>query len=210
MNKDIILVLSLLAIVFSGACATDQASQLRTERPTQIGWLGAIYRYQPNQAAGVSGSFSGSTGAPTSFTQEEDEGEKDEEIVYQNMYEGFYHYYPWETSAFFIGAGLRHAETKFRFDEPLENDADTTTSIKFTNKSDYLAVPVGWAWIWGTGFSLTLDLGPRFRIGRSQSFSSDGAGLVSKSSRDETVDDLEKLYAGSFLIGGNAIIGYSF
>ena len=71
-------------------------------------------------------------------------------------------------------------------------------------------MPVGFAWIWESGFSLTLDVGPRARVSRTAEVTRDGHDEgVSAKERSSTLNTLDSLEP-RITYGGAGIIGWSF
>jgi hypothetical protein len=196
-------------LVLGTSCATDDAAKLRAEKPIEVGLLGGMYRPDDNKGFGLAANVEKSIPAPTSFFDTDKNEEKDPEIVQATEFNLFYHHYPWETSAFFVGASAVQRESTFKFDEP-RTAGGGDEEIKFTNKSTYVGVPLGWSWIWDNGISLLLDLGPRYKVSEERTFSNDAEDEVSSTSRDDTVNDLEGKYLPKLSIGAAGLIGYSF
>jgi len=122
-------------------------------------------------------------------------------------------YFPWSTSAFFVGIGGSLHRATYRFAEDTEtstNLAPSSTDVSYDVNSSYVGVPAGWAWIWESGFSLGLDFGPRFRVRREIAYRNDGTtGGVDSEKRDNTVATLDSLER-PVNWGGTGIIGWSF
>ncbi len=125
----------------------------------------------------------------------------------------FVQVFPWDSSAFFLGVAGTYRNARYRYQEETEASlaaAPAYTAIKYETTSSYVGIPVGWAWIWGSGFSLSLDFGPRFRVNKEQKLANDGTTSgVSATKRDHTIgiiDELEPRVAW----GGSSLIGWSF
>ena len=125
----------------------------------------------------------------------------------------FYHYYPWETSAFFLGGAASWESSKVKFEERTREYTATSkecVEVGFRKKSLRIGAVVGWFWIWENGFSLLLDLGPRIRVQHYRSFTDNGeSDNVDQSRRDDFVDQINGL---SVFLGGipSRMLGYSF
>lgn len=210
--------LGLALVLLAGSCASDQAASLREAKPNQLGIAnyGYLRRLSSNQAAGLTfDAGSGQAFYMKAATEDgewltsEDEG-KDPKISHFNV-NFFAHHYPWETSAFFVGLGYAYKEQDFSFKEPLSEDATQKIKIKYTDMASYVGVPLGWAWVWDRGFSLTLDFGPRWRVSHRRHIEESGMDQVNLTSRDDTMDELEETYIGrSELGGGTMLLGFSF
>lgn len=210
-------------------CAPDQAAKLRAEKSLTLGYPGVSYRPNGKVAVGMTGAYS-SMG--TKVTESTDDGKmsisgvttstnttpstEGDRVIAQKTTQlnPFVQYFPWDTSAFFVGAGASYQTKTSRFDEKTSSwtlaepaYAPVTTNTTTT----YLAVPVGWAWIWGTGFSLTLDFGPRIRMSQSTKFTNDGSTAgVDADRRSRTVDAINDQDSRLSLGGASSILGWAF
>jgi hypothetical protein len=216
----------LLVISVSGlfACAPSNARQVRQDLALTVGYPGASYHpggtfalgatgnYVPNQKTTVDNS---KTGMDSVISAKKDENPEDKREVVSTSYwiSPFVQYFPFDSSAFFVGAAATINRSYYKFEE---ETVDSTTlnpqygEVNYETKSTYVGVPIGFAWIWESGFSLTLDVGPRARVARTSEVSADGSSsYVSSKERDktiETIDSLEPRYSW----GGSGLIGWSF
>ncbi len=205
MSRIITLVALLASSILLQNCAPTQAFKIREDRPVTLGLVAAMVRPNGNHSLGLS------YGANKTSSEEDIKGNKvaglvstpSTEATLKETSEGShialnYHYYPWQTSAFFIGMGVEGHRNKYtnklisgtdanQADELVEINNSTSTSV---------SIPMGWAWIWGNGFTFVLDLGPRLKV--SEKFKEEAGPL----------QDLRN--KGNLTIGGGAVLGYSF
>lgn len=209
-------------------CAPQRANAVRDDKPLTVGLVGVSYR--PTGKIGLGTTYAGSgetnekmsesssgAGGIISFNSKPDENEtsykeRDVKTSY-SVISPFAHYYPIDTSAFFVGVGASILSARSKFDEHTTGStslAPEYTEVEYKTNATYVSVPVGWAWIWESGFSLSLDFGPRFRVNASSSYGNDGsAGSVAADKRDASKEYLDNRVP-VMAIGGNSIIGWSF
>ena len=227
-SRSALLMMVLVPVVIN--CAPDRARQLREEKSLTLGLpLGVTYRPNGKVGLGLTGGTGqtankidsvGDNGDPVSMgssvSTSTSTTPKDGERVVKEHYteiSPFVQYFPWDTSAFFVGAGGTYKKTASNFQE---NTADSTTlepsytPVSMESKSIYFNVPVGWAWIWTPGFSLTLDATASIPVSHSNTYDNDGTtGKVNETNRNKTVDAIEKNQTSiSMALGG--MIGWSF
>lgn len=229
MNNQILRRLSFLTAVSLLAgigCAPSRARAVRDDKSLTLGYVGVSYR--PTGKISVGTSYRGSAETTTkmnngsagmsSFTvssgrNEEAYANRDIKTSY-SVISPFVHLYPSDTSAFYIGLGASMYSSRSEFGE--ETTADSTTlapaytEVDYQTKANYIGAPVGWAWIWESGFSFSLDFGPRFRLNQSTSYGNDGSAAgVDAEKRNETKEYLDSRMP-VVAMGGNGIIGWSF
>jgi len=208
------------------ACAPEHAAKVRADKSLTLGAFGAAYR--PNGKFG----FGATVGTGTE-TKTVDPTKSDGDVVvtkkvdadlynYRNVKTSatginpFVHYYPWETSAFFVGAAASIYTAKYSFHEETSGSTSllpSYTDVDYNQNATYVGVPLGWAWIWESGFSLTLDFGPRTRVAATGHYSKDGTDDgVDVAKRDLTTKAIDKLGTGILFGGptGNLLVGWSF
>lgn len=210
----LILILALAALF--QACAPSQAEAIREERPVSIGYPAAAYRPNGKVAVGVGldptvgqeMKVKDTSSGGLALTGNNSDDVQDVKVRTEAV-SPFVHYYPWATSAFFVGAGLEVARSRYNFEEDRTDGG--TTNVSYETTGTYLGVPAGWAWIWDNGFSLFFDLGPRWRVREASRFNDSGEDEnVNVSERDDMVDDLDELFANRVRFGGSSMIGFSF
>lgn len=211
----------------SSACAPERAEAIREDKSLTLGLPGASYRPTGKLGVGVTGSYGhrekmtvntkerGVTALAVNFDTNRPstlEGDKEIDASHTTI-NPFVQYFPWSTSAFFVGVGGSFYHATYRFEEETEgstNLAPSYTGVSYDINSTYIGVPAGWAWIWESGFSLGLDFGPRFRVNRDIAYRNDGASSgVNRGKRDETVATIDSLER-PVNWGGTGIIGWSF
>lgn len=209
-------------------CAPERARAMREDKAFSLGApivFSAALSYRPTGKFGVGlagsalndrkSTIDASKTGIAAVSVSNDTAETDKRELSTSSYEinPFVQIFPWDSSAFFLGVAGAYRNARYRYQE--ETEASTTlapayTAIKYETTSSYVGVPVGWAWIWGSGFSLSFDFGPRFRVNKEQDLANDGATSgVSTTKRDHTIgiiDDLEPKVAW----GGSSLIGWSF
>lgn len=218
------LLIAVAACLSFFACAPTNAAAIRQDKSLTLGLPGASYRPTGKVGVGVTGGHVAKQkttidntktgfGSVVSATADENPGAQREVEASTYTVSPFLQYFPWDTSAFFIGAGATFNRAYYHFDEATVDSTSLNPQygeVNYETRSTYVGVPVGWAWIWTPGFSLTLDFGPRARVSRTTNVSRDGSqNEVSSKERDktiETIDSLEPRYSW----GGSGIIGWSF
>jgi hypothetical protein len=208
-------------------CAPERARAVREDKSLTLGLPGASFRPTGKISIGTTLGYAHrakttinntETGmGAIDITPDDDSADLDEderELYTSNVtVSPFVHVYPWDSSAFFFGGGISYSKSNYRFSEERMDStalAPTYTDVAYDSTSTYVGVPVGWAWIWESGFSLTLDVGPRFRVSRTQEMRDDGeASGVNSQSRDRTVETIDSL-ENPVTLGGSGIIGWSF
>ena len=208
------------------ACAPTQARGLREARPFTVALLGVAARPNGNVGAGVALGY---TGDKSFAVKSGDSGIKarlkpdnfaddDARVINQKSattISPFVHFYPMVSSAFFLGAGASYTKSRYGFKEHNTeySVSSQTTDVEYEKTLVYARMPVGWAWIWNNGFSLTLDFGPALLMSRNGHYNSGGDGMsgVDIAKRDSTRDTVESLDPKFRVIDGiNTMIGYSF
>lgn len=218
---------ALLLIAISGAffaCAPTNAEAIRKDKSLTLGLPGASFRPSGSVGIGFTGSHTAEqkttvdnskSGFASITAVKKDENPDAQREVTASTYSisPFVQYFPFATSAFFVGAGATFNRAYYKYDEETVDSTSLNPQygeVNYETRSTYVGVPVGWAWIWTPGFSLTLDFGPRARITHTSAVSRDGSAQnVSSNERDkttQTIDSLEPKYT----LGGSGIIGWSF
>lgn len=175
-----IIALYILISCFLG-CATDQQGDYRDQSFVTVG-LPASLMLRPHQSFSLGFNYHGeseiySVTDPFTTTNELAESRtkhRDSEV--------FLHYYPWETSGFFLGVNHLRREA----DVDLHLGSELTTNIKYQAVATYSGLGFGWDWIWESGFALSLgtSVGHRQKIERKFDHPVDANTL-------ETIKDLE-------------------
>jgi hypothetical protein len=205
-------------------CAPQNAEAIRKDKSLTLGLPGLSYR--PTGKFAVGSTFSslsgqkntvkvdnstssgvigatGETKAPTSRVV----------TTSETVISPFVQYFPWSTSAFFVGAGGSYYTAKMKYDEDRmgsPNLEPSLTSVAYSRNSTYVGVPFGWAWIWTPGFSLTVDLEPQWRVATSDKYKDDGTSdQVNTDNRDRTVKAIDGLETAMNTTLG-FLIGWSF
>ncbi len=214
-----------LAIALASyACAPNNAAQVRAERSLTLGIPGAAYRPSGSVGVGITGSYtpeqkttidntkSGLNSVVESGSDESPESQREVTATSYTL-SPFIQYFPWASSAFFVGGGATFSRAYYKYDEETVDSTSLNPQygeVNYETKAVYVGVPVGFAWIWAPGFSITLDVGPRARISYSSTVTRDGSGRdVSSAEREKTtstIDSLEPRYT----LGGSGMIGWSF
>ncbi len=185
------------------SCAPERAEALRAEKSLTLGVYGASYRPTPKVGIGATGNYANRE-KTTVNTQERGiatitkqysispntyESNREIEVTHWR-FDPFVQYFPWSTSAFFLGVAGRFDRATYRFDEETQGStslAPAYTDVTYDVDSVYVGVPAGWAWIWESGFSLGMDFGPRFRVQTAVDYRNDGtSGGVNSDKRDNT------------------------
>jgi len=212
--------LSLLtaAVVLPG-CAPSRAKMVREQRNVTIGLLGASYRPTGNVGVGVAG---GAAKEDIEIDREKKSyaTNKSEDANVREMKEStttvspFVHFYPWETSAFFWGAGVNFTKNRYLFDEEKDGStalAPTFTEVNYESSTTDLHVPLGWHWIWENGMTLMFDFGPSTTVAYSGRYIDDGGqDGVNAVERDRSIEALDRAKKGGLRFAGSSIVGYSF
>ncbi len=205
------------------ACAPSNAAAIRKDRSLTLGLPGASYRPSGQIAVGATGGYTSEqkttvdnnkTGFASVVSNKDENPDSQRELVMSSYsINPFLQYFLWDTSAFFIGAAASFNRANYQFDEQTVDSTSLNPQygeVNYETKSTYVGVPIGWAWIWTPGFSLTLDFGPRARISRSTTVTQDGSSKnVSSNERDKTIDTIDSLEP-RYTLGGSGIIGWSF
>lgn len=223
--------LAAFAVIFAALstthCAPERARAVREDKSLTLGLPGASFR--PNGKISIGSTIGYSNKAKTTIDNSDkgmgavvitpsndgDPGAEDERDLYTSnlTVSPFVHYYPWDSSAFFFGGAVSYSKTSYKFaEERMDNTtlAPSYTDVSYDSTSMYVGAPVGWAWIWESGFSLTLDFGPRFRVNRNEAMKENGdSDNVNARSRDKTLETIDSLES-PVAIGGSGIIGWSF
>lgn len=219
------LALLLLASTTLVHCAPQRARAIRDDKLVSVGYPGVAFRPTGKVAVGSTFSWgfdvkakmdeaSQNLGVLTSSAPKDEEAAADErELTYSySSINPFVQVFPWDDSAFFVGIGASLVRSSYYVEEETIGStalAPTTTGIGYKTKSSYVGVPIGWAWIWENGLSLTADLGPRFRVGRDAELTEDGsASDVDIAKRDATVEKLDAVERPVHF--GGLFLGYSF
>ena len=212
------------AIGVQVGCAPNNARAIREDRSFTLGLPGVAYR--PNGSVAL-GTTIGSSKDKQKLNTAEDgieavtnKASDENKVAFEREVEGrsftvspFFHYYPWDDSAFFIGLGGSYTSTKYTYAEETEGStalAPTFTEVAYNSNTSYVGAPIGWAWIWENGITVSLDFGPRVLVSQSGSYKNDGlAGEVNEEKRDRTTEVIESVES-PVTFGGSGIIGYSF
>jgi hypothetical protein len=206
------------AAVASTSCAPERARAIREDKSLTLGYPGATYR--PNGKIGVGATFGGLSDhkstitpeAPAGMTLDAHQAAKRTVVTSETDINPFVQFFPWDTSAFYVGVGGSYQKAHVSYDELRggENLDGATTSVEYQRSAMYVGVPVGWAWIWAPGASLTLDFGPKFLVSKSNAYTKDGsAGAVDVAQRDRNVKTIDKEGASQVILG-NFLLGWSF
>jgi len=207
-----------LPLLTSG-CAPSQAQAIRQGRNTTIGLLGASYRPTGTFGVGVTGQFgsdefSVDKSKKERATSDTDKANLRDVAERSEAVAPFVHYYPWATSAFFVGAGARFSTLKYTFEE--ENSQSTAlapsySEVKYNVASTEVHMPLGWHWIWESGFTAMLDFGPRMNVAYKGRFTDDGSESgVSADQRDRTAESIDRVNRNGVRFGGTGLVGWSF
>lgn len=217
-----LLLLSMFAVltIFGTGCATDSASSLREARPLTLGanfapLIGGQYRI--NGDVGIDATIAnGPLGVPAGlfgaggFWGALEDGLRDLKETGSHASLGG-SYYPIKSSAFRIGAGLGFEQMTVAFDADLDEgqpDDAPLERVTYKRTATFLSLPIGWHWIWDSGFSFSLNMGPNFRVSHKVSYTDEGAAAVDEDDRDEYRDDTESERKMTW--GGLGYFGYSF
>lgn len=202
-------------------CAPERARAIREDRSLTLGWpIGVSYR--PTGKVGIGTRFTAisdekvkveNTDKGTSTLIAFTDGSTSRDVTHsQTNISPFVQVFPWDTSAFFVGGSGSYRRATYKYDEEVAgwSAAPTYTNVSYQNTSTYVGAPVGWAWIWTPGFSLTLDAEPRWRAARSTSYSNNGEGnQVNVAQRDSTKHAIDGTES-AFELGLDFLIGWSF
>jgi hypothetical protein len=200
------------------SCATDQAAKMRTDKKTTVGvvglGLGALVEYRPSAGYGVDLAFqNGSLGLPGRFTFaslfEDSIRELDETDLKTYTLAGTF--YPWQNSAFRVGAGLTSTTGNLKFDAFAVDENSASQKVKYSYSSNYLVIPVGWNWIFESlgGFTYGLSYDLMFEISNSTSMKDGGTAAIDTADRDAYLNEYKndrKRRVGGML----SHIGWSF
>ena len=209
----------LVAGPLTQGCAPSRAKMVREQRNTTIGLLGASYR--PTGAVGI-GISGGAAKKDIDIDRDKKSyaTNKSDDVNVRSMSETtstfspFVHYYPWETSAFMVGAGLNISKNKYVYDEEKEGSttlAPTYSEVKYEVSSTEIHMPLGWHWIWENGVTLMLDFGPSVNVAYKGKYSNDGSeNGVKPEERDRSISALDNTKQGGLRFAGASLIGYSF
>jgi hypothetical protein len=209
----------LLAATFAPlttGCAPERAHAVREARNVTLGLPGVSYRPRGSYSLGATFATNPRS-VDTVFNEQGGDSviEENEIRSVESRYGSispFLQVFPWETSAFMIGLGATVEQRRYRFNEEVVGStalAPQFSEVEYGVQNIYVGVPVGWAWIWESGFSFTLDVGPRWRVSRTMS------GYTERGTVDEakfTVTDtaLADKVETAIQYGGSGILGYSF
>ncbi len=206
-----------LFVVVSQACATSNAQKVRENRnltATVFTAPGAIYR--PNGKVGMGAVFQSYRKKNDKILHSAENSKEfgsDQFTTNETKSRGvdtFLHYYPWSTSAFFFGLGLKSTTSQYSLAVDNQgttlNEADT--NLEYSSKTTKVKVPVGWSWIYENGFSLLFDMGLKVAANEVSSTSSKGEAIDSKRQK-MLVEDLSRDSKGT-LFEPIVTLGYSF
>ena len=200
-------------------CATDQAHQVREKRPVTVGFVGAAYRPIGNLSlvAAYDGSnvnhYVDNTRQKVRVTKVDDTytlkiNHREARLI------GALHLYPSKTSAFFVGVSGEKTSKTLTWDEETTSSAGGAplyTSVKMKGQDNLVGLVLGWDWIWNNGFSLFLDIGPRWVSSTHATYADDGSAKgVDTEKRDATEATLLKYEKSEMRFGSGVIAGYSF
>ena len=209
-----------LLLPLASSCAPEKAKSVRQARNLTLGLLGVSYRPTGDFSVGMNGAVGNKTkvelkkkrdDSSESFVPDGDlTFDRDTKKSYQTI-NAFAHYFPWDSSAFFVGAGLEYDQSKYYFNEQIDGSTALNpllTDIEYGNKAVYATMPFGWEWIWESGFALTLNLDLRHSVSDQTSYAKDGSQQkVAVDSRDAVVQELDRNH---WFGAGLGIIGYAF
>lgn len=200
------------------SCASDNAAALREVRPNTIAAnLGPLisFEHRPHKNIGIDlyAHSADNELHSGSFDLWESLGDSARDYKNRGTDIGLgASFYPFETSAFRTGLGLEMHNSTASFDsDTLDRDVygfPGSTRASYKQSSMFLSIPLGWSWIWDSGFSFSLDYGPRIRLSRSTSWKNTGGSRVDQSFRDNYMNDKEDDKNVQF--GGSGGFGYSF
>lgn len=210
-------VLTTVSIVFIQACATNNAQKVRESRSLTATILmspGAIYR--PNGRVGIGAVYSANRTENDSINHSDASSKEFGEDSFNakesrsREVDAFVHYYPWSTSAFFMGVGFQNktAEYSVAVDQNVSTLEEADANLKYSSRVTKVKVPVGWSWIYENGFSVLFDLGPTISV-KEQGTVSGTANNQPSTRKDLLVKDLARDSKGAFL-DGIITLGYSF
>lgn len=196
-------------------CAPTMAGSIRQEKVVTIGFLGAQYR--PDKSISVNAAANAeydSFGSANSDDLEKrslatKNAKRERLSLLLSM-----HVHPFDSSGFYLGLGAQRRMSKETYMEYAQNYAsEDAPSIAVTHASDkrYVGVPIGWTWIWKSGFTLHLDFGPYFNTGGGRDEFSHAEG-VDTASRDKTLNQIDTYRSSDNapFIMGIGYLGWSF
>ena len=144
-------------------CAPRHAHQLRLDNPVTLGYLGGMYRPNATQTLGMLAEER--RGTEVSFA--EDTQVRVDAYRSQQL-SVVYHWHPSKVSAFFVGGSLDMGRHVYEASDLVWNTArgqfQTVFQTSWRSVSLTLGVPVGFTWIWNSGFTMSLDIGPRLKF----------------------------------------------
>ena len=199
------------------ACATNNAQKVRESRSVTATILmspGAIYR--PNGHVGIGAVYSANrakndTVAHSDVSSKEfgEDSFKTQETRSKGL-DAFVHYYPWSTSAFFMGVGFKNETSEYSVavDQNVATLEEADSNLKYSSRVTKVKVPVGWSWIYENGFSVLFDFGPVVSV-KEQGSTSGSANSQPSQRKDLLVKDLSRDSRGP-LLDGILTLGYSF
>ena len=209
--RRFVLVTTCGAALLCARCAPDNASEVRELKPESVGLLGFIHHPDGEKAYGITGDYSKNSSVENSGLYTIIDPERSAKITNQWQVSLFYHHYPWKTSAFFAGIGFDYMAHDLQWQEQTNAYTaanPTRTQVQYGDRALYFRIPLGWAWIWNSGFTLMFDFGPGFRLYRGTRWINDGtAGNVDTGSRDDFANHVGDQV---FKFGGSGLIGWSF
>jgi len=209
----------LLTASLTQGCAPSRAKIVREQRNTTIGLLGASYRPNGNIGVGISASGAKDEVEVDREKKSYANSKSDDANVQMiaetsSMVSPFVHYYPWDTSAFFVGAGANFTKSRYQYEAEKEGSttlAPAYTEVNYEVSATDLHMPLGWNWIWENGITLMLDFGPSTTVAYAGRYSNDGGdGGVNATQRDESIAALDSAKKGAVRFSLGSIIGYSF
>lgn len=222
MKDNFIPIALFVTLLTQMSCAGNNAAELRELRPTTIAAnLGPTLslEYRPMKNFGID-VYAHNTGSELNSTDLDLGG-----LFWDTLEEGSRNFkdegtdlgisasfYPIHSSAFRVGFGLESHTSKVSFDSnTLDLDQygfPGSTKVSYAQNSIYLAIPLGWSWIWDSGFSFSIDYGPRFRLSRSTDWKNAGGSRVDAAFRDRYGNSKED--DKNIQLGGSGGFGYSF
>lgn len=205
------------AILGLEACAPMHAAKVRKSKPVSIGLVGASVRVSENIDVGASykgGDIETTKKMETTVASDNSTLERDYNYSSTSYVLPYVRYYPWKTSAFFIGAAAYQNTDRYNF-KTINNGeiglAEDATAEEYNIKTTHMVIPFGWAWIWESGFTFGLDLSIDYRVKGATEISNNSS--INRADVENVVANIDENYGNTIGLSsasGTSIIGYSF
>lgn len=207
-------VFALCVVVSATSCAPTMAGKIRENDPVTLGAWGAQYRPAKNLGLSFVSSSQTNDSLGTknkSYAHGEDILDKKARREGRDLFYSVL-WYPFESSAFFVGGGVMSRRVTTYFNEKTQS-GDGEVSVRAEDSGIAMGVPVGFTWIWQSGATFHMDIGPHFYLSKTRRYTSgeDGSG-VDESARDETMRwiNSQHIYDNEKVRATNFILGFSF